>query len=105
MYGLAVVVVIFLVVGEDHQLCDVEESSETTLAHPFVDAFSLCQNAVMVIWLFHFDKYQRESIDKAGDVRTEIVIGVLVFAWQFGGDVPVIVLWMVEVDELNAMIG
>ena len=56
LYRHSVIIVVFLVVGENHQLCEVEETSEATPAHALVDALSLCKDSFMVVWLLDLDK-------------------------------------------------
>ena len=51
-------IVVLLIVGEYHQLRNVEEAAEARLAHTGVYAFTLRQNTLMIIGLLHLDKSQ-----------------------------------------------
>ena len=91
--------VVLLVVGEHHQLGDIQETTKLLVGHALVHAVSFGQNAVLVVGYLHLDKSQWQTVHKASDVGTEIVAAVLILASEFGGAMPIIVVRIVEVDD------
>ena len=98
-------IVVLLIVGEYHQLRNVEEAAEARLAHSGVYAFTLRQNTLMIIGLLHLDKSQWHAIDETGDIRTEIVLRVFVFISKLRGNVPIVVVRIVKVNKFYSVIG
>ena len=97
--------VVFLIVREDHQLRDIQERAKRLIAKTHVDALALRQHTVMIVRFFDLDKGKRKTIDEAGDIRAEIVLGVRVFAREFRRAVPEVVVGVVEVDNALAACG
>ena len=91
--------VVLLIVGEHHQLGDIQETAELLVSHALVHAVSFSQNAVLVVGNLHLDKSQWQAVHKASDIGTEIVAAVLVLASEFGGAMPIIVVRIVEVNN------
>ena len=59
----------------------------------------------MIVRLLNLDKYQGQTVYKTGNVRTEIVIGFLVFTGKFCGDMAYVVFRIVKVNEFDAAVG
>ena len=59
----------------------------------------------MIIRLLNLDKSQRQPVYKTGNVRTEIVIGFLIFTGKFCGNMPYIVFRIVKVNEFDAAVS
>ena len=110
LYWHSVIVVVFLIVGEYHQLCEVEETPEATPTHALVDALSLGKNALMVIGFLDLNKSQRKTIYKTGDVWAEVVVCLFVLAWKFCRDMPYIFVWLfriikrIKINEFDAAV-
>ena len=90
-------VVVFAVVGKDHDLRDVGEAAVFFLREPPVDTVMLRLYAPFVVWNLDFDEGQRQAVDKERDVGAETVCPAL--AWQFGDDLEAIVFRLLVVDE------
>ena len=54
----------------------------------------------MVEGLFDLNEGKRESVDENGEVRSELVLSLGVFAGEFRGGVPLVVFRMLEVNEV-----
>ena len=100
LYGLRRAILIFHVVGEDHQLRDVDKTPEFWIAAARDDAVALSQHAFAVIGLFDLDKRQRHAIDEQGDVWAELFIAI--FARQFGDHMEAVVLKIFKINQPNA---
>ena len=98
-------IVVFLIVGEYHQLRNVEEAAKTCFAHSCIDAFTLSQDTLVVIWFLYFNKSQWHSIDETGDIRTEIILRIFVFTCKLCCDVPIVVFRIVKVNKFYSAIG
>ena len=71
-------IVILHIVGENHQLRDVYKSAEHLSGEPGIDSVMFCDNAILIVRLFHLYKGQRHTIDQQNDVRPEFVITISV---------------------------
>ena len=105
LYGDYFFVVIFLVVGEYHQLGDIDEFAETLILHPGLDAVFLRHDSLCVIGLFDLDESKRKTIEEASDVGAKVVAGFLVFASEFSGDMPLVVSRVLKINELDSADG
>ena len=63
--GLWRAVVVLHVVGEHHQLGDVEKTPEARIAAAGDDAVALGQHAFTVVGFLDLDEYQRQAVDAA----------------------------------------
>ena len=88
------------VVGEHHQLRDVDEAPKFGITAARDDAMALGQHAFTVVGFLHLDKGQRHAVDEQGDVGPKLV--VTVFAGQFRNDVEAVVVEIFEVDQAGA---
>ena len=91
--------VVLLIVGEHHQLGDIQETAKFLVGHALVHPVALGQNAVLVVGNLHLNKCQWQTVHKASDVGAEIVAAVLILASEFGGAMPIIVVRIVEVNN------
>ena len=94
-----IVGIVLLVVGEDHQLSDIQKTAEIALAHTSMHAFAFCQHTLTVLWFLDLDMHQWQAVDKTGDIRAEVILSSLIGALQFDGAAPVVVLGIIKVDE------
>ena len=97
-------IVVFLIIGEYHQLRNVEEAAKTCFAHSCIDAFTLSQYPLMIIWFLYLNESQWHSINETGDIRTEVVLCVFVFTCKLSGDVPIVVFRIVKVNKFYSAI-
>lgn len=97
-FGCAVVV--FHVVGKNHELSDVDKTAEFGIFRAFAHTFPLFADSAFVVGLFNFDKYQRHAIYQQGNVGAEFFIAVN--AGQFGYNVETVVIEILEVDQFLA---
>ncbi len=100
-----VVVIIFLIVGENHQLRDVDKASERLVGHPLVDSVSFCKNPVVIIRFLDFNEGKRKPIHKTGYVGTETVTSVRIFTGEFRGNVPLVIVRILEIDKFKTTVG
>ena len=70
-------VIIFAVVGKDHNLCQVDKAPKLFIfnTHQHTVIFGL--DAALVVRLFYFDKSQRNTIDKWSDIRAKFIRTIL----------------------------
>ena len=95
--------VVVLVVAEDHQLRQVQESAELGVGQPrVVHAVVFCQHAAPVVGLFHLDEHQRQAVYHQGDVGTEALAAIL--AGHLRGALPGVVLRRVIVYHLVELV-
>ncbi len=87
--GLRRAVFILHVVGEHHQLCDVDETTEAWIPAARDDTVALGQNPFAIVWLLHFNEEKGHTVDQQGDIGPELVITV--FVGQFGDDMKAVV--------------
>ena len=95
-------VVVLLIVGEDHQLRDIDEATEPLVFHPGLDAVLFGKNTFCVVRLFNLNEGKGEAIYKARDVGAEVVSAFLVLTGEFCGDVPLVVVWVGKIYQLDA---
>ena len=82
------------------KLNEVEKMAELAVGMAAIHAPALFEHTAGVHALLHLDDCQRQAIDQQGDVGAEVVLAV--FEGKFGGDVPVIVVEIVEIDQTHA---
>ena len=97
---LGCAVVVFHVVGKNHELGDVDETAEFGIFRAFAHALPLFADAAFVVGLFDFDKDQRHAVYQQGNVGAEFFIAV--DAGQFSYNVEAVVIEILEVDQLLA---
>ena len=100
MHRLGCAVVVFHVVGKNHELGDVDETAEFGVFRTFAHALPLFADAAFVVGLFDFDKDQRHAVYQQGNVGAEFFVAV--DAGQFGYNVEAVVIEILEVDQLLA---
>ena len=100
LYRLGRAVVVFHVVGKNHELGDVDKTAEFGIFRTFVHPLPLFANAAFVVGLFDFDKDQRHAVYQQGNVGAEFF--VTIDTRQFSYDVKTIVIEILEVDQLLA---
>ena len=88
------------VVGENHQLRDVDEAPEARVAAARDDAMALGQHAFPVVGFFDLDERQRHAVDEQGDVGPELIVTVL--AGQLCDDMETVVVEVLEIDQPSA---
>ena len=71
----------------------------------YVNTISFSKNAVTIIRLLHFYEAYRYTIDETGNVRTEVVAALPVFAGKLCSYVPIVFLTMFIVYQLNTAIS
>ena len=97
-FGCAVVV--FHVVGKNHELGDVDETAEFGIFRTFAHALPLFSDAAFIVGLFDFDKDQRHAVYQQGNVGAEFFIAV--DAGQFGYNMETVAIKILEVDQFLA---
>ena len=97
---LSCAVVVFHVVGKNHELGDVDETAEFGIVRTFAHALPLFADAAFVVGLFDFDKDQRHAVYQQGNVGAEFFVAI--DAGQFGYNVEAVVIEILEVDQLLA---
>ena len=65
--------VVFHIVAEYHNLRDIQITAETGIGKPCLHTVALGIDSFMIVFLFHFNKSQRQAIDENGYVGTEVV--------------------------------
>ena len=100
-----VVVIIFLIVGENHQLSDVDKASECPVGHSPVDSVSFSKNPVVIIRFLNFNEGKRKPIHKTSYVWTETVTSVRILTGKFRGNVPLVIVSILEIDKLKTTVG
>ena len=103
-YRFSAFIVILLIVGEDHQLGDIEEPTKIRLTHSVVDSLFFGNDSQVVVRFLYLNKGQGEPIDKTSNIGTERLISTFVSAGEFCGEVPYIVRRIVKINELNTTI-
>ena len=93
-------VVVFHVVGKNHELGDVDKTAEFGIFRTFAHALPLFANAAFVVGLFDLDKDQRHAVYQQGNVGAEFFIAV--DAGQFGYNMEAVVIEILEVDQFLA---
>ena len=93
-------ILVLHVVGEDHQLRDVDEAAKFWVAASRDDAVALGQHTFTVVGLLDLDEGQRHAVDQKGDIRTELVVAV--FASQLSDDMEAVVVEVFKVDQSDA---
>ena len=92
--------VILHVVGEDHQLRDVDEATKLFVGEALmIHAIRFRNHAAHVVRLLHFDEDKGKAIDKQRDVRSEFVL--IALAGEFRSAVIGVVLWMVIIHQFD----
>ena len=97
-FGCAVIV--FHVVGKNHELGNVDETAEFRVCRTFAHAFPLFADAAFVVGFFDFNKDQGHAVYQQGNVGAEFFIAI--DAGQFGYNVEAVVIEILEVDQLLA---
>lgn len=97
--------VVGLVIGENHQLRNIQERAEGLVPEAGVDSFSFSEHPVTVVGFLDLDEGQGDAIHKAGDIGTETVVGLWILAGEFGCAMPMVSRWFVEVDEADTACG
>ena len=98
-------VVVLLIVREDHQLRDVDEAAEPLVLHPGLNPVLFGKDTLSIIGLFYLNKCERETVYKARDVGAEIVAAFLVLTGELCGDVPLVVVRVGKINQLDATDG
>ena len=93
-----------LVIAEDHQLCQVQETTELGIRETsIVHAVVFLEHAAMIIRHLHFNEHQWQTIDQQRDVRTETLAAIL--AWHLSDTLPDILLGVVVIYHVIGLIG
>ena len=100
--GNNVLGIVFLIVGEYHQLRDVQERAKRLVAESRVDALAFGKHPLVVVGFLDFDKGKRKAIHKARNVRAKVVMRVRILARELGGAMPEVIVRIVEVYVSNA---
>ena len=93
-------ILILHVVGEHHQLRDVDEAPKARVAAARDDAVALGQHAFPVVGFLDLDKRQRHAVDEQDDVGPELIVTVL--AGQLCDDMETVVVEVLEIDQPSA---
>ena len=70
-------VIIFAIIGEHHDLSQVDKPSKLLILNPHQHAIIFGLDATLVVRLFYFDKSQRNTIDKWSDIRAKFIRTIL----------------------------
>ena len=90
--------VVLHVVGEDHQLRDIDEAAESFVGEAvLVHALALGKHTTGVIRFLHLNKDQRKTVDKECYIRSELVLAVA--AGELRREMVQVLLGMVEIYE------
>ena len=93
-------VVVFHVVGKNHELGDVDETAEFGIFRTFAHALPLFSDAAFVVGFFDFNKDQGHAVYQQGNVGAEFFVAI--DAGQFGYNVETVVIKILEVDQFLA---
>ena len=89
--------VIFHIVGEYHQLGDVDKSTIFLVGKTLeVHSLTFSHNTTMIVWLLDLHEAKRQSIDKQRDVRAELILTIL--ASKFCRKMKFVVLRILEIN-------
>lgn len=91
--------VVLLIIGENHELRNIDEFAETLILHPLLYTVFLCKDSFRVVWFLDFDKAQWHSVDKTSDIWAEAVTCFFVFTCEFCGNVPLVVAGILKINE------
>ena len=100
-----VVVIIFLIIGENHQLRDVDKAPECLVGHSLVDSVSFSENSIVIIRFLDFNEGKRKPIHKTSYVWTETVTCVRILTGKFSGNVPLVIVGILEIDKFKTTVG
>ena len=98
-------VVVLLIVRKDHQLRNVDEATEPLVLHPGLYAVLLSKDTLSIVGLLDLNESEREAVNKTRDVGAEIVAAFLILTGEFCGDVPLVVVRVGKINQLNATDG
>ena len=90
-------IVVLHVVWKNHQLSDVDKTSEPEIPETFNNAVALSQNTFRVVRFFDLNKYQRHAVYKQDDIWSKFIIAV--FVSQFGDYIEAVVGKVGKVDK------
>ena len=95
--GLRRTILILHVVGEHHQLCDVDETTEAGIPETGDDTVAFGQNPFAIVWFLDFNEEKGHTVDQQGDIRPEFIVTILV--GQFGDDMEAVVGKISKVNQ------
>lgn len=95
---LGCAVVVFHVVGKNHELGDVDKTAEFGIFRTFAHALPLFADAAFIVGLFDFDKDQRHAVYQQGNVGVECFVAV--DTRQLSYNVETVVVKILEIDQL-----
>ena len=98
-------VVVLLIVGEDHQLRDVDEATEPLVLHPGLNAVLFGKDTLGIVGLLNLNESKRETVNKTRNVGAEVVAAFLILTGEFCGDVPLVVVRVGKINQLDATDG
>ena len=100
LHRLGLAVVVLHVVGERHQLDQVEEVTELRVGMAAGHALALLQHSARVHGLLDLDERQWHAVDQQGDVGTEFVLAI--DERQLGDDMPAVVGQVFEIEQAHS---
>ena len=96
--------IVLHVVGENHQLRDVDKTAELFLRKALVvHPLAFGHHAAYVVRLLDLDKHEREPVDEQRNVGAEIFIAVL--ASEFRRAMVRVVFWVFKIDQAKRRIA
>ena len=90
--------IILHIVGEYHQLSDIDEPTEFFVRKAFpIHSLALCHHAAMIIRLLYLNKAKWQAIDKQRYVRAKLVLTI--FTSKLGGEMERVVPRIIKVYQ------
>jgi hypothetical protein len=78
--------IVLHIIGENHQLRDVDKAPECLVGHSLVDSVSFSKNSIVIIRFLDFNEGKRKPIHKTSYVWTETVAGVRILTGKLSGN-------------------
>lgn len=96
--------IVLHVVGENHQLRDIDKAAELFLREPFIiHPLAFDHHAAYVVRLLDLDKHEREPIDEQRNVGAETFIAIL--ASEFRRAMVRVIFWVFKIDQAKRRIA
>ena len=93
-----VVVIIFLIIRINHQLCDVKKSSESFILKTSICSIELSFHTFVIIRFLYFDKSKWESVDKTSYVWTKIIFCIFIFTYKLSCYMPCVIFRIIKIN-------
>lgn len=96
--------IIFHIIAEYHQLCNVDETAKLFIGEAFfVHSSAFCQHSSMIIRFLHLYKPKRLTVHKQSDVRAELILSV--FTSKLSCKMECVVSYIIEVNQFHRRYG